>query len=895
MEWSRQQTYQNQFYLFMFLGHVVLGLVLLVPFIVFGLTHMLTARKRKNKRAIRVGYALLAISIVVLLSGLLLIRIGDIQLRDPGSRSVVYWLHVGAPFVAVWLYWLHRLVGQKIRWKLGFAYGAVVTAAVAFMVVFHTSDPREWNVVGPAEGVKYFEPSLARTANGGFIPARVLDNDEYCLQCHEDAYQGWFHSAHHLSSFNNAAYLTSIRETRKVSMDRNKDVKASRWCAGCHDPVPFFSGAFDDPNYDDVNHPTSQSGITCTTCHAITNVNSNRGNADYTIEEPLHYPFAFSENETLRWINRTLIKAKPTFHKKTFLKDFHTSAEFCSTCHKVHLPKAVTAYKDFLRGQNHYDAWLLSGVSGHGVTSFYYPPKAIDNCSKCHMKPQVSDDFGARHLVEGDDRLMIHNHQFASGNTGAPHLADMPAEVIEAHKEFLKDTMRVDIFGIKTEGKVDGELIAPLRPELPTLEPGRSYLLETVIRTLKLGHLFTQGTVDSNEVWMEVTLKSGDRVIGRSGGMDANGEVDRWSHFVNVFMLDKDGNRINRRNAQDIFTPLYNHQIPPGAGQVVHYGFTLPEELDAPLEIEIKLNYRKFDREYLDIIKKETKNEKTDDLPILVLAEDSLTLPVGGVEPPEPAAPRDIPEWQRWNDYGIGLFLEGKAELKQAEEAFRKVEGLGRYDGPLNLARVLNREGRVDEAGAAIQRAAEYDDPAAPPWTMAWLSGLVNRQQLRMKEAEENFRYVLYGGGDGREERNFDFSRDYRMHNLLGQTLFDRAQQIRVEARRDDRKRLLKQAAEEFQKTLELDSENVTAHYNLGQIYERLGEAEKSAEHQRLHQRYKPDDTAKSRAVRLARQKYAAGNHAAEALVIYPLQRPGAPGLPQENVTSNLNTESETP
>ena len=528
MEWSRGQTYQNQFYLLMFLGHVVLGLIMLVPFVIFGITHMLTSRKRKNKRAIRVGYALLIVSSLVLVSGLLLVRIGDFELRDPTSRSTVYWLHVGLPFVSGWLYWLHRLVGQKIRWKLGLTYGAIVTAAVGSMVALHTSDPRKWNSIGPEEGVKYFEPSLARTASGDFIPAKVLDNDQYCLKCHEDAYKGWFHSAHHLSSFNNPAYLASIRETRKVSLERDGHVRASRWCAGCHDPVPFFSGAFDDPEFDDVHHPTAQAGITCTTCHAITNVNSNRGNADYTIEEPLHYPFAFSDNETLQWVNQQLIKAKPTFHKKTFLKDFHSSAEFCSTCHKVHLPKEVTGYKEFLRGQNHYDAWLLSGVSGHGASSFYYPPKAIDNCSKCHMKPELSNDFGARKLVDGDDRLMIHNHQFAAGNTGILHLVDAPEKMIEAHREFLDETMRVDIFGIKPGGNVDDELIAPLRPEIPTLKPGQSYLLETIIRTLKLGHLFTQGTVDSNEVWLEVTLKSGDRIIGRSGALDERGEVDRW-------------------------------------------------------------------------------------------------------------------------------------------------------------------------------------------------------------------------------------------------------------------------------------------------------------------------------------------------------------------------------
>src|SRR4029077_1447024 len=88
-----------------------------------------------------------------------------------------------------------------------------------------------------------------------------------------------------------------------------------------------------------------------------------------------------------------------------------------------------------------------------------------------------------------------------------------------------------------------------------------------------------QGTADSNEIWVDFTAKAGDRVIGRSGALansDERGEVDPWSHFINVLMLDRKGNRINRRNPQDIFTPLYDHQIPPGAAGVVHYRLRPP-------------------------------------------------------------------------------------------------------------------------------------------------------------------------------------------------------------------------------------------------------------------------------------------------------------------------------
>jgi tetratricopeptide (TPR) repeat protein len=461
--------------------------------------------------------------------------------------------------------------------------------------------------------------------------------------------------------------------------------------------------------------------------------------------------------------------------------------------------------------------------------------------------------------------------------------------------------MRVDLFGIREGGEIDGKLIAPLRPEVPALAPGQKYLLEAVIRTVKMGHLFTQGTADSNEVWLDVTVTSGDRVIGRSGALDANqnNEVDPWSHFVNVFMLDKDGNRIDRRNPQDIFTPLYNHQIPPGAGQTAHYELQLPQDLDAPVTVEVKLQYRKFDQRYMDFVAKKNdeihelaKVEKEpirghtpgqpyhNELPITTLAVDRVTFPIAGVEASVQNAERDIPLWQRWNDYGIGLLLKGKAELRQAAEAFTQVEALKRWDGPMNLARVYNAEGRLDDAVAALQRADTFRDvPGYPRWTWAWLSGDINRQQGRLTEAILNLRSVLHDRTEDMQQRGFDFSVDYEVINLLGQTLFDLGRLRARQGQHDEARKLWQEAVDTFQRTLAIDSENVAAHHNLQLLYAELGETEKSREHEQLHLRYKLDDNAQGRAERLARQKYPAANHAAEAVVKYPLQRPGAPGL----------------
>lgn len=911
LSWNSGRTYENWFYMLMFGGHLILGVVMLLPFLLFLFIHLVNTRMRKNKRAIRVGYALMVASLVLLISGLLLMRLdfgggGVFVIKNATTRSMIYWAHVGAPLFCLWLYWLHRLAGPKIKWKLGLGYIAVVGVASVALISMHNQDPRQWNQAGPKEGAKYFDPSLARTATGNFIPAESLMNDTYCLKCHQDAYQGWFHSSHHFSSFNNPAYLASVRETREVSFKRDGDVRGARWCAGCHDPVPFFSGAFDDPKYDDVNHPTSQSGITCTTCHAITHVNSTRGNADYTIEEPEQYPFAFSENAALQWVNNQLIKAKPSMHKKTFLKDFHKSADFCSTCHKVHLPYALNHYKEFLRGQNHHDSYLLSGVSGHGARSFYYPEKAVQNCSGCHMPAQGSQDFGAK-LFAGVTQPSIHNHLFPAANTGLAWLKD-DAGAITAHQEFLKDKLRVDIFGVKEGGSIDGKLIAPLRPEVPKLKPGSTYLLESVVRTLKVGHHFTQGTVDSNEVWLDVTVTSGGKVIGRSGGLDEQHQVDPWSHFINVFMLDKDGNRIDRRNPQDIFVPLYDNQIPPGAAGTVHYSLPIPADVTEPVTVEVKLQYRKFDKIFADFFTSKSKpgdkpireyqSDKPylNDLPITTLAVDKITFPIEGHESVIENAKVEIPAWQRWNDYGIGLFLKGRAELKQAGAAFTALEQLKenkRYDGALNIARAYLEEGLLDDATAAIARASQFTDPPAPPWTLSWLTGAVNLEQGNLEKAETALRSVLEDKTPERTLRGFDFSMDYLVINLLGRTLFEQAKQVRGEAEIGERQTLLLKAAEQFEKTLKLDLENVAAHYSLRQIYADLKaiadqandktaseQYDKQAkEHGAAHERYKPDDNARDVAHQKAKVKYPAAAKASEPIVVYSLDRSGAPGL----------------
>jgi tetratricopeptide (TPR) repeat protein len=490
------------------------------------------------------------------------------------------------------------------------------------------------------------------------------------------------------------------------------------------------------------------------------------------------------------------------------------------------------------------------------------------------MPLEPSDDFAADHF-DSSGELKIHGHQFPSANTAIPHLLKMPPRVNAAHRKFLEGVMRLDIFGIKKGGRIDGELTAPLRPEVPMLQPGATYLVEVIIRTMKMGHIFTQGTADSNEIWMDIDLRSGEKRLGRSGGRRSDGGVDPWSHFVNAYVLDRKGNRIDRRNAQDIFVPLYSHQIPPGAADVIHYTFKVPEDASGTVTLDARLQYRKFDTIYMQHI---YGKDYVNDLPIVTLAVDSLTFPVAGKDAKVDNGTSAIPEWQRWNDYGIGLIRKGtkgarKGELRQAEGAFSEVERLKRADGPLNLARVYVKEGRLEEAVAALRRAAAHE-PSAPPWTVSWFTGVVNKQNGHLDDAIKNFLSVANTEFEGAAERGFDFGQDYRVLNELGQTYFERAKQERGEAAKPERERLLGEAVTWFEKVLAWDPENLTAHYNLALVYTRLGKEELAAEHRALHLKYKPDDNARDSAVAAHRAKNPAANHAAESIVIYDLQKP---------------------
>src|SRR6476660_9080130 len=91
------RTYQNYFYQYMFLAHLALGLLLLLPFIIFGILHLKNSYNRPNRRAVRVGYALFAVSLLLLFSGIALTRLDFSAIKGQSLRAFLDSLVINNP------------------------------------------------------------------------------------------------------------------------------------------------------------------------------------------------------------------------------------------------------------------------------------------------------------------------------------------------------------------------------------------------------------------------------------------------------------------------------------------------------------------------------------------------------------------------------------------------------------------------------------------------------------------------------------------------------------------------------------------------------------------------------------------------------------------------------
>jgi tetratricopeptide (TPR) repeat protein len=872
------------FYFANVVAHIALGAVLAAVFM------RLAVRHRRGIPPILLVAAVIAA--VGALFGAAIVIVGA-----AGRTRWLLPVHIGAtlvgivPWIAYGTWIAARRVASTQRLALGIAYGVMSIALLGAPVLAwrNGADEGRYRIVNPSvvpsamteEGAgarSPFFPSSADTNVHRTIPATFFMTSETCGRCHKDIYEQWNSSMHHFSSFNNQWYRKSIEY-----MQDTVGTEPSKWCAGCHDHAVFFNGRFDRPIKEQIDTPEAQAGLGCTSCHAITNVRSTMGQGDFEIEYPPMHDLAASDNPLLRFAHDQLTYIDPKPHREIFMKPFHRQqpAQFCSSCHKVHLDVPVNNYRWF-RGFNDYDNWQASGISGEGARSFYYPP-ASQTCSDCHMPPVKSNDPAAKNGF-------VRSHRFAAANTAIPFV-NHDTEQLKAAQTFLQaGAISVDVFGIvrtaaapateavarrsDTEPRIastfavgeesmnfgspqallapPAEVIGPLDKVDAAVHAGDSVRVEVVVRTRKVGHFFPGGTVDAFDVWVELQATDDNgRVIYHSGEAadGGKGPVDPGAHFYRSLLIDEHGNAINKRNAWAARSVAYVRLIPPGAADTIHYRLQIPKDASGRIHLKAKVNYRKFawwntqwayagvpdaskggavahaydDRPWTFTGSTEKVSgaiKAIPDIPTTVMASGEGTLRVVPADQalPDKAAFTSPAVRERWNDYGIGLLLQG--DIKNAEATFLKVTEMepGYADGWVNVGRARLQEGNLAGAEEVLRRALQINANLAKTH---FFLGVVLKTDGRYDDALKHLRIA-----------SSLYPKDRVVLNQLGRVLFLQRQ--------------FAAARDEFVKVLAIDPEDLQAHYNLMLCYQGLGDAAGVARERTLYDRFKADEASQA-------------------------------------------------
>ena len=724
-----------------------------------------------------------------------------------------------------------------------------------------------------------FFPSSADTNVRGIIPANFFLTSESCGRCHTDIYKQWQSSMHRFSSFNNQWYRKSIEYMQDVvgtkpskwcagchdhavffngRFDRpikeqidTPEAQAGLGCTSCHS-ITSVRSTMGQGDFE-IEYPP---------LHDL-------AASENPILQFVHDRLTYIDPQPHRDVF-----LKP-FHREQ-------TPEFCSSCHKVHLDVPVNSYRWFrgFNDYDNWQASGVSGEGARSF--YYPPksqkcadchmplvaasdPAAKDGKVKSHRfaaantaVPFVNKDPEQLKAVQDflrDGQVTIDVFAIArtAGAGAATEVRSATAAEPSLASTFAVGEESASFGAPRTYLAEPVQLTAPLDKVGATVVRGESVRLDIVLRTRKVGHFFPGGTVDAFDVWVELEATDDKgRVLLHSGAVEDGGKgpVESGAHFYRSLLLDENGNRINKRNAWAARSVAYVRLIPPGAADTVHYRLKIPEDAGDRITVTAKLNYRKFawwntqwafagvrDPSHKDfslgpghddgrwIFAGDTSTVSGEikaipDIPTTVMAQAQATLSVAprGAKTPEPRTLTDKSVRERWNDYGIGLLLQG--DIRNAEAAFLEVTEMdpGYADGWVNVARARIQEGNMAEAEVVLRRALSIDPNLAKTH---FFLGTALKSLGRYDEALTHFRTAaaLY-------------PRDRVVLNQLGRVLF--------------LKREFREAVTVLTRVLAIDPEDLQAHYNLMLCHQGLGDAAAAARERTLYERFKADESSQS-------------------------------------------------
>ncbi len=636
------------------LWHTAIGIVMVVPVAWYLGRHWWLRFRAKFNHFQLLGYVSAAAVIVLFVSGFVLTWQAAFQTRISYTWDTIH-IIVGIVLVVALvahtvLLWLRKVKAPEAvavlragkRSFLGQFLGATV---VLFLLHAGSAalwkEPPVYNEFPDDYSWKFgedrpFAPSLVRTKSGWAYDPTTLSDSAACgtSGCHSDILQEWGPTAHRYSSSD-----VAFQAVQKLMLE-DVGAEATRYCAGCHDPIALLSGS-KNINVEGLTSVGADEGVSCIICHSITQTDV-RGNADYTVTQPARYIGERKPGALNKWLSDFLIRAYPQKHRESFTISLYKTAEYCGACHKQFIDEEVNRI-GWVQLQNQYDNWKDSRWYHEGE-----PAKNI-TCRECHMPLVDSTDPAAGDASDYNRNPLDRkhrSHRFLAANQVMPALLDLPgaSEHIELTEKWLRGEIEVPEIADKwTSGPVIRlELAGP-----DTVRPGEEVDINVVVTNNKTGHGFPTGPLDIIRSWVELTVVDDQgRVVHESGKPDEQGKMTEDAMVFKAEGIDRYGKDIDRHNLWEMVGARFKRALFPGMKDSETYSFTCPGFLapamleaeaeaserafEAPgdsgeLRVTAVLNYQKADAAFLDGLFGVDAGIRT---PITQLAEAELTIQV---------------------------------------------------------------------------------------------------------------------------------------------------------------------------------------------------------------------------------------------------------------------------
>jgi Flp pilus assembly protein TadD len=629
-----------------------------------------------------------------------------------------------------------------------------------------------------------FIPGTMLVQGDDFVQPGAFPNPTYCAHCHQEAYHQWRQPLHS-NAFRTPSYRASVN-----ILINTKGIEFARHCDSCHNPVAVLAGGLTQDSK--VDRKMDQNGLSCTTCHSIQKLQSIKGNGGFVMGIP-SVMVDENGNRIPGEVPYEQILKHPERHSKALMQSFYRTPEFCGASHKANLPNPLNDYK-FLRAFTAYDEWQSSKFSQRNPLTFYTGD--FTTCQGCHMKRAPNDlpDYGAKNGT-------FASHRWLAGNTAVPFYYGFD-EQLEKTIAFLKsgNFLNVDIVALKKAS--EERIIAPLGSVPVRLEPNNMVEALVVIQNKNIGHSLIPEVRDLYEAWVEFTVQdSAGKDLYHSGFLKPDGSLDPRAHSFTNRPVNTEGQFVDNHKVWTIHSVAYDNSVQAGRSALVRYQFRIPADINGPIKITARVNYRHFRQSYLDNV----FGPDHPAYPVVEIASRTRILNIGDNDPVKPD-PGDNPDWMRWNNLGIG-YLD-QLQYADAIQAFNEVVKLrpDYADAYTNIALTEIQWEKYGSARASIERALTLSPNSA---RALYYAALLERRAGHPDAEVADLLEVV---------RQYPDSRDARRE--LGISYYQQ--------HKDD------EAMREFEQRQRIDPDDLAAHYNLSILHRRAGMQDKAAEQQAL-------------------------------------------------------------